>query len=81
MRLLQQCDVSELSAGGPIGLGLGHSLDDISLGEQSQVRLDLVAKLSLSSAISEQSPKSRHKDAQIMDHLPPCLSVSKSLFL
>src|SRR5262249_17632088 len=69
--LLQQCDVSELASGGPSGLGLGHPLVDISLGEQAHVRLDLIVELLIRSAISEQSPKSRHKDAQIMDHLYP----------
>jgi hypothetical protein len=40
MRLLQQCHVPELAPGGPSGLGLGHPLADISLGEQAQARLD-----------------------------------------
>src|SRR5262245_39091307 len=69
MSLLQQCHVSELAARGPKGLGLGHTLAHISLGERAQVRLDLVVELLIRSSISEQSPKSRHQDAQIMDHL------------
>src|SRR5262249_55467410 len=69
MGLLQQCDVSELAARGPSGLGLGHPLADISLGEQAQVRIDLVVELSIRSAIPEQSPKSRRQNAQIVDHV------------
>src|SRR5262245_6431936 len=45
MRLLQQCQVSELAPGGPGGLLFGHPLADISPGEQAQVRLDLVVEL------------------------------------
>src|SRR6266542_3019385 len=69
MSLLQQCQVSELAARDPQGLGLGHSLADISLGEQTQVSLDLVVELSIHSAISEQSSKSRREGAQIVSHL------------
>jgi hypothetical protein len=45
MGLLQQSDVSELATRGPSRLCLTHSLADISLGEQAQMRLDLVVKL------------------------------------
>jgi hypothetical protein len=68
MRLLQQCDVSELAARGTNGLSLGHPLTDISLGEQAQVRLDLVVELEFRSSISEQPPKPRHHGAHKMDH-------------
>src|SRR5262245_63658525 len=69
MFLPQRRDVSELAACGPNGLGLGHPLTGISLGEQTQMRLYLVVELSVCSSISEQSPKSRSEGAQIMDHL------------
>src|SRR5262245_33610005 len=69
MILLEQCDVSELSAGGAGGLGLGHPLADISLSEHAHVRLDLVAEFSVCSAIPEQSPKFRRQGAQIVGHL------------
>ncbi len=42
MILLEQRDVPELAAGGLSSLGLGQALADISLGEQTKVRLDLV---------------------------------------
>jgi hypothetical protein len=51
--LLRQCDVSELPAGGPSRLVLTHPLADIPLGEQTQVRLDLVVEISFRSAASE----------------------------
>jgi hypothetical protein len=69
--LLQQRDVSELAARGPGGLGLGHPLAYISLGEQTQVRLDLVVELLIRFAVSEQSSKPRRQRAQMMDHLYP----------
>jgi hypothetical protein len=69
INLLQQCDVSELAAGGPSGLGLGHPLTVVSLGEQPQVRFDLVVELPIRSAISEQSSKHRREGAQIVGHL------------
>jgi hypothetical protein len=52
MSLLKQCDVSELVARGPGSLGLGHPLADIPLGEQAQMRLDLVVEFTIRSAIS-----------------------------
>src|SRR6266508_1600545 len=68
IHLLQQCHVSELAARGPSGLDLGHPLADISLGEQAQMRLDLVVELSIRLTISEQSSKSRYQGAQIVGH-------------
>jgi len=69
MSLLEQCDVSQLAARGPGGIVLGHPLADLSLGEQAQVRLDLVVEISIRSAISEQSSKSCCQGAQIVGHL------------
>jgi hypothetical protein len=69
MILLEQRDVSELAPSSPAGLVITHPLADISLGEQAQVRLDLLVEFSIGPAISEQSPKSRHDGAKIIDDL------------
>jgi hypothetical protein len=62
-------------------------LADISIGEQAQVRFNLVVEFSIRSVISEQSPDSRRQRAKIMDHLYPLpfslkrtLSVIESSF-
>src|SRR6266542_879100 len=69
MILLEQRDVPELAAGGLSSLGLGQALADISLGEQTKVRLDLVVEFSIRSLIPEQSSNFRRQRARIMDHL------------
>jgi hypothetical protein len=72
--LPQQSDVAELAARGSGGLGFTHALANISLGEQAQMRLDLVVEFLVSFATSEQSPESSRQRAQIVGHLYSCPS-------
>src|SRR5580704_1757593 len=78
MPLAQQGGIAKLTAGHLGGLFQGHALTKITLGEQLQMRLQLIVKLAMDPGLRKQGLQFCNQDAQPAAGAHPCLSSRKT---